>query len=219
VAPVAVVATPPSATPSTVFGQLGSYATATANKGGIGADTLQNPAMLAVDSHDNLWIMDGGNSRILYYPQGSTTATRVYGQGGNLAHGNSQYNGVTSTSLNGPQGVCVSSDGTQVYIADTSDNRVLYFSGNSTTATGVYGQVDYANNQANVGGVTALTLYGPMACALDASNNLYVADTQNHRVLFYSGSATASSVFGQGGGYTSNTPNLNGVSADSLQHP
>ena len=46
--------------------------------------------------------------------------------------------GISADSLSGPSGVFA--DATGVYIADTSNNRVLFYPGNSTTATRVYGQ-------------------------------------------------------------------------------
>ena len=60
-----------------------------------------------------------------------------------------------------------------------------------------------------------------MGLALKGSGKLYVADTQNNRVLRYpAGSTTAEAVYGQGGDFTTNTANKGGVvSADTLNTP
>jgi hypothetical protein len=39
---------------------------------------------IALDSSGDLYVADFGNYRVLYYPSGSTTATRGYGQGGSF---------------------------------------------------------------------------------------------------------------------------------------
>jgi DNA-binding beta-propeller fold protein YncE len=60
----------------------------------------------------------------------------------------------------------------------------------------------------------------PVGVAFDAAQNLYVADTNNNRVLvFPRGSTRAERVYGQGGSFTSNFANLGGVTAASLSYP
>jgi hypothetical protein len=75
---------PPPTTADVVYGQLGSFTTNFPNQGGLGANSLHDPDGLAVDSSGNLYVSDQQNSRVLYYPAGSTTATRVYGQMGSF---------------------------------------------------------------------------------------------------------------------------------------
>ena len=50
-----------------VIGQAGSFTTATANKGGINANTLSSPFGVLFDSSGNLWTTDYSNNRILGY--------------------------------------------------------------------------------------------------------------------------------------------------------
>jgi len=116
-------------------------------------------------------------------------------------------------------GVVVDSSG-GLWVADTSNNRVLGWPNaasfsNGAPATIVIGQPDfnssYANNTGGLPGAapTAATLWGPSALAIDpASGNLWVADSQNNRVLvfeppFVSG-MNASQVYGQSGSFTTN---------------
>ena len=46
------------------------------------ASSLYSPIGTAVDASGNLYVADNANVRVLYYAAGSTTATRVYGDGG-----------------------------------------------------------------------------------------------------------------------------------------
>lgn len=191
-----------------VYGQMGSMTTATSNKGGRSENSIASPYEIATDSANGLYVVDSGNNRVLYFPSGSTTATRVYGQA-SFATGGS---GVSATSLNGPRGVAVSPDG--VYISDFNNNRVLYFAGTDTTATRVYGQPDFTTNTSNIT-ASATNMFLPQGIAAD-STGLYVAQPGFHRVVFFAGtSTTASRVYGQGG-YTTST---SGSGAGNLNNP
>ena len=201
-------------TAGVLYGQGGSFTSNTPNNGGVSASSLNFSQGIYVDAGGNLYVADGNNNRVLFYPSGSTTATRVYGQNGSFT---SNGAGVTANSFNNPQAIAVDSGG-NVYISDEDNNRVLYYPAGSTTATRVYGQGgSFTSNGVNMGGVSANSLADPVGIVLDGSGNLYVADYGNSRVLFYpAGSTTATRVYGQGGSFTSNTANLGGISANSL---
>lgn len=81
----------------------------------------------------------------------------------------------------------------------------------------------FASGTCNLGGVSASSLCAPQTgIAGDSQGHLYVADSINNRVLEYDNpltSAVANRVFGQGGSFSSNTSNLGGVTASSLNHP
>jgi hypothetical protein len=207
-------------TADVVYGQGGSFTTNAANNGGISANSLYDPSGVALDSSGNLYVADDANSRVLFYPSGSTSATRVYGQGGSFTT-NNYYNGaVSANSLANPFGVALDSSG-NLYVADAGNNRVLFYPSGSTSATRVYGQGgSFTTNTPNNGGISANSLDHPFGVALDSSGNLYVADAGSNRVLFYpSGSTTATRVYGQGGSFTTGTANNGGVSANSLYVP
>jgi hypothetical protein len=96
-----------------------------------------------------------------------------------------------------------------------------------TTADHVIGQPDFVSAVANnpdpaIGGLSAKSLWEPMGTCWDAAGNLYVADTDNNRLLEYntplSTDFTADRVFGQPN-FTSNASNNGGVSASSLFTP
>ncbi|HMZ59900.1 MAG TPA: hypothetical protein PL048_14065, partial [Leptospiraceae bacterium] len=102
-----------------VYGQAGSFTTGTANNGGISADSLNAPAVVTVDSGGNLYVAEASNNRVLFFPSGSTAATRVYGQNGNFSANTADNGGISANSLNLPQGLAVDSIG-NLYITETS---------------------------------------------------------------------------------------------------
>jgi hypothetical protein len=124
----------------------------------------------------------GGN--LLALLQGNTTATRVYGQGGIFTTNTENNGGISADSLYSP-GAAVA-DYSGVYIADINNHRVLYYEGTSTTATRVYGQAgSFTTNEDNKGGsVSGATLHHPF-CVAAYSDRVYIADTDNNRVLLY----------------------------------
>jgi sugar lactone lactonase YvrE len=208
-----------STTATRVYGQGGNFTTDTVNNGGISANSLSLLAGIALDSNDNLYAADYNNSRVLFYPAGLTTATRVYGQGGSFTTSTANNGGISANSLSFPNDVAVDS-GDNLYVTD-SNNRVLFYPMGFTTATRVYGQGgSFTTNTANNGGVSANSLKLPLGVALDNQDNLYVADQLNNRVLFYpAGNTTATFVYGQLGSFTTNTANNGGINADSLSQP
>jgi hypothetical protein len=109
-----------------VYGQGGSFTTAIANNGGISADSLYEPWGPALDGNGNLYVADYGNSRVLYYPAGSTTATRVYGQGGDFTTNTANNGGISANSLDEPFTEVLDTSG-NLYIFDAVNNRVLEY--------------------------------------------------------------------------------------------
>lgn len=206
-------------TATRVYGQAGSFTTATSNKGGISADSLDTPEGIAVDSSGGVYIADTNNNRVLYYPAGSTTATKVYGQAGSFTTNTYPTgSGITASSLSGPTNILLDSSG-GVYISN--GQRVLYFTSGSTTASRVYGQAgSFTINISNQSGTDANSLYNPRGLALDSSNGLYIADKSNDRVLYYpSGSTTATRVYGTLGSFTGYIDHRFNVTADTLYNP
>ena len=200
-------------TATRVYGQGGSFTSNTINNGGVSPVSLNGAWGLAIDSSGGLYVCDWENHRVLYYPSGSTTATRVYGQGGSFTSNTLNNGGISANSLNSPRGLAVDSSG-GLYIADRSNNRVLYYASGSTTSTRVYGQSG-SFTTASASSVTADTLNIPSSVAVDSSGGVYIVS--GSRVLYYtSGSTTATRVYGQGGSFNSGIANNGGISADSL---
>jgi len=206
---------------SGVYGQGGNFNT---NTPGAGTDGLRFPSQIAINSVDGALIADGGNHRVLYYPAGSTSATLVFGQPDFTSTAANQGLGSpTADTLYSPRGLAVDVTTNDFYLADWRNHRVLFYraadylvSGNVTPAL-VYGQTDF--NSAT-SGVAQDRFFGPNVVTFSQRlNSLIVADTGNHRVLFFTpGSTLAYRVIGQPD-FTSNTANNGGRSEWTLNGP
>ena len=114
---------------------------------------------------------------------------RVFGQDGSFSFQltcNSDATSASANSLCSPWGVAVDASG-NLYVADTSNNRVLEYNtplATNTTADVVLGQPDFMHNPPT--SPTRANLIHPQGVTIDASgtpNRLYVADANNSRVL------------------------------------
>ncbi|MGC1677940.1 MAG: choice-of-anchor D domain-containing protein, partial [Candidatus Binataceae bacterium] len=209
-------------------------------EGNPSSSSLSNPGGLAIDAAGNLYAADIGNNRVLEFNEGSSfpakLASRELGQPG---FGYGATNRVDGAGLEAPGGVAIGIAGAQtaVYIADTKNNRVLGWIGPSPAASGaadiVIGQGDFYSSTPNAGAAeSSTTLWAPMGAATDSSGNLFVADTNNHRVLEFENPVTvcggidpcidaadAIAVFGTCGSFQASACAPNIVSASSLLFP
>ncbi|HWP47882.1 MAG TPA: hypothetical protein VNM22_12025 [Candidatus Limnocylindrales bacterium] len=211
-----------------VFGQGGSFSSNTCNNGGIQAGSLCGPQGIYISNAGILYISDSKNNRVLEYnnPLTSQVANRVFGQGGNFASNACNNGGVAGNSLCLPVGIVVDQAG-NIYIVDTNNNRVLEFDNPQSAdpvADRVFGQNgSFGSNVCNNGGTSQNSLCFPQDAKIDPNGNLYIVDTNNHRVLEFDNPLTsdtqADRVFGQGGNFNTNTCNSGGVTAASLCTP
>jgi hypothetical protein len=212
-----------------VFGQSDNFLTNTCNVGGTpSASTLCTPAGLSLDSAGNLYVSDQGNHRLLRFnaPLTDTVADVVLGQpgmAGNVA------NGVDARGLSNPSRLAIDRSVTpnRIYVSDTDNHRVLAWSSatgfaNGAPADKVLGQPDASSTGCNNGGVGQGTLCFPRGLAVDGAGNLYVADTNNNRVLVFdtpfASDALADKVWGQAS-FTGITCNSGGAGPGTLCSP
>lgn len=219
-----------------VIGQLDFFSNrVNLTNGPAAANTLSSPTGVAVDSKGNLYVADSGNNRVLEYaapfaacaslPCVGGAADSVFGQLGDFSASGCNFGGFTLTpdadDLCDPQGVALDSND-NLYIADTTNNRVLeYITPLTVTATAgsgdatadlVFGQgaggTNFTANACNSGGITGTTLCSPRGVAVDGSNNFYISDSSNSRVLEFDETTNPPAnvsphlVFGQGGSLT-----------------
>lgn len=173
-----------------VFGQANGFSTNACNLGGITRNSLCNPVGVAIDGAGNLYVADYSNNRVLEYNTPLTTdvaADIVFGQKGSFVSNGCNIGAVVSAvGLCYPYTVGVNSAGT-VFIADTSNSRVLKYLSPLTTdraADAVFGQSNRLN-ASGCKGVSPDTLCTPHGVALDSGDNLYITDAGNNRVLRY----------------------------------
>jgi sugar lactone lactonase YvrE len=225
-----VTANDPSAI--AVFGQGGDFTAGSCNlnnANGPDADTLCNPTGIAIDKFDNVYIADYSNNRVLEYNtpltvtsvpgSGDTTADLEFGQGSGSGNDFTDHTNnnpsLSKTSLYNPWAVTTDSNA-NVFIADFNNNRVLEFketttattAPGNTTANLVWGQGgSFTSNTANLGQISASSLWGPTGVAVDSNNNLYISDYENSRELEFdnavaTSNTTANLVFGQDDDFT-----------------
>ena len=151
----------------------------TANFGGDGGSavhaSLDDPTAVAVDASGNLFIADTNNNRIRMVTGGIITTVAGTGQSGFGGDGGS----ATSARLDHPSGVAVDASG-DLFIADTGNNRIRMIRRDGTietvAGTGAAGFVG------DGGPATLAELDHPTGLSLDASGNLFIADTDNHSI-------------------------------------
>ena len=110
--------TRPSTSPITV--PPADYKIYTVADGAATAEVLAHPEGLAVDQHDDLFIADTGNNRVLELEQNGALIDAV--GGGNQTDASGQPG--NEIRLSNPTGLSFDDAG-NLYIADTGDNRVL----------------------------------------------------------------------------------------------
>ena len=172
-------------------------------EGGFGGDggpavaaQLHFPSGVAVDSSGNLYIADWGNHRIRRIDSSGTIIT-IAGTGGSGSSGDGGP--AVAAQLNLPQGVAADGNG-NLYIADTENHRIrrVDTAGTITTLAGT-GGTGYSGDG---GPAVAAQLNSPSGVALDVAGNLYIADSENHRIRRIDSSGTIATIAGTGAGFS-----------------
>jgi streptogramin lyase len=181
-----VVGSSPDNVEVTTF--AGSGGNGTFVEGNGTAAGFKSPMALAFDASGNLYVADTGNHRIRKItPQGNVTTFAGSGNA-TFANGNA-----TSASFSAPSGLAFDASG-NLYVADAGNHRIRKISpaGNVTTFAGS-GNATFAN-----GNATSASFHSPKGLAFDASGNLYVADSGNHRIRKISPVGTVTTFAGSG---------------------
>ncbi len=147
---------------------------------------------IVADAAGNFYISDTGNNRIRKITSAGIISTFA-------GNGNTGLSGdgaaATNATLSQPTGLALDSAG-NLYIADSANNviRKVGSDGNInrivgsgfTGFLGDGGQAQYVN------------LNGPRGVAVDGNGNIYVADTENHRIRMMSKSGIVTTIAGTG---------------------
>jgi DNA-binding beta-propeller fold protein YncE len=120
-----------------------------------------------------------------------------------------------SPSVSNPQGIALDSQG-NAYIADTANNRVLFYNAATTTTT-VFAGTGTAGNTGNGGPATSATLNAPKAVTIDTSGSVYIADTGNNIIRKVNAAGTISLFAGGASAVCANPINTRGDGCPALQ--
>ena len=177
----------------TTFAGTGTGPYRAADDGGAATSAqIRNPWGLAVDPSGNLYIADYWNNRVRRVDAATRNISSV------------------ASGLSFPTGVALDSAG-NLYIADTSNHRVRRVDtmGAITVVAGT-GTQSYGGDGA---AAASAHLNTPRDVAVDSSGNLYIADTNNHRIRRVDTAGVITTVVGTG----ANTYGGDGGPATSAQ--
>ena len=153
---------------------------------------LIRPHGVAYDASGNYYIADTDENLIREVSTaGIVTTVAGTGQQGYAGDGGP----ATAAILDSPQGVAVDSSG-NIYIADTHNNvirEVTASTGDISTIAGT-GVAGFSGDGSTA---TSAMLDYPTAVAVDSNGNVYIADTNNHRIREITGT-TIHTVAGDG---------------------
>lgn len=159
------------------------------------SNNLSVPTGLAVDANGELYVADSGNGRVLRFPnpfanfQPGTPAAVT--ESADLLLGQPNFTTkiaeATSQTMAAPYGLAFTSNGS-LLVSDVALSRVLFFPAtngiltNFEPASIVFGQTDM--NSSGTG--SALNkMDAPHHIAVDSDDRLYVADSNNGRVMIF----------------------------------
>lgn len=136
---------------------------------------LNYPAGLTLDAAGALYFSDALNHRVRKIAGGTISTIAGNGTQGYSGDGAA----ATSAQLASPWGVAVDGAGSAVYIADRFNQRIRKIAGGIITTVAGSG----TGGAGGDGGLaTAAQLYWPHGVVVDTAGNLYIADTNNHRI-------------------------------------
>jgi hypothetical protein len=133
------------------------------------------PEAMAYDAAGNLYITDGRGHVVLMLDT-SGILTTVVGTGEQGFGGDGAS--ATAAQLDSPAGLAVDGNG-NLYVSDTHNQRIRKVSGGIITTIAGNGIAGFAGDG---GPALQASLSLPGAVAVDNANNVYFADTNNHRI-------------------------------------
>lgn len=134
---------------------------------------------VATDAKGNVYVADFSNSLVSRITNGTLTVVAGNGVPGFSGDGGP----ATSAALNNPNGIAVDSAG-NLYISDSINHRIREVSNGTITTIAGNGTGGFSGDG---GSATSAMLTTPMGVAVDSAGNVYISDSNNHRIRKVSG--------------------------------
>lgn len=157
---------------------------------GTANNAYKSPSAIAVDSAENVYILDAGNSRI----QKTDKNGKFLKKWGSKGSGNGQFSF--------PSDLAIDSLG-NVYVTDTGNSRIQKFDANGTFK-GIIGSAGTGDGQFN----------NLSKIAVDSLNNIFVTDNLNNRVQKFDSAGIFLLKFGVNGTANSQFINPSAIATD-----
>jgi len=141
--------------------------------GPIATAQFYAPQSLVIDASGNTYVADYGNNNIRKITPAGVVSTFAGSGDAGYADGTG-----TKATFNSPRGLAIDGSG-NIFVADLGNNliRKITPAGVVTTFAGSRG-ASYLDNST----ATSATFNKPNGIAIDANNNIYVAETLNHAI-------------------------------------
>jgi uncharacterized protein (TIGR03437 family) len=152
---------------------------------------LNDPQGVVADLAGNVYIADTNHNRvILVDPAGNIHTVAGIGTAGDAGGG-----GTSLAELYGPTGLALDNAG-NLYIADTHNHRIRMLTPGGVIST--IAGTGTGGFSGDGGAAAAAELTVPSAVAVDASGNIYIADTGNNRVRLVTTDGNIATIAGSG---------------------
>jgi sugar lactone lactonase YvrE len=161
---------------------------------------LKSPLGLAIDAQDNIYVADTDNNRVLKFSNAGVMS-------------------VVSDQVKLPAALAVTPTGS-IYIADTGNNRILSNASGAMSPLvlkDALGTPSTSSVKDAFGNPSTSVLNSPQGITVDASGNIFVADTNNNVIRKIDSTGKTSIVAGNGaeGSASENVP----AASAPLRHP
>ncbi|HEX4188141.1 MAG TPA: hypothetical protein VHY83_09605 [Solirubrobacteraceae bacterium] len=156
------------------------------------------PTGIGVDPRGSVYIADAGNERLVHLWGDATYLSELAGP---AALGGAQ--------LSGPGGVAVDARSGDAYVADANHNRVLIYSPQG----GLLARWGAGGGDGTAGSASGAFDH-PLAVAVDGAGHVYVADTNNNRIVELASSGEVIGGWGSPGSADGRLRSPSGVAVD-----
>ncbi len=166
----------------------------TTNTAAVTQNGMDYPSGIAIGADGRVWVADRYNHRVLRFDNAASLGN---GANANAVLGQSDFTTKTVTAtaqggMNFPYNLAIDSAHDVLWVADSSNNRVLRFDGaaskpNGAAADGVLGQINFTS----IASATSQAgMFTPFAVSVENSGRIWVADAANYRVLGFENART-----------------------------